>query len=44
VADHVDRARSNAHHQIGDGRRALALAVRWLRPKLRADDVAIMGG
>jgi len=34
VADHVEPARSNAYDQLGDGRRALGLAVRWLRPKL----------
>ena len=38
VADHVDPARSNAYDQIGDGRRALSVAVRWLRPKLIGDD------
>ena len=41
VADHVDPARSNAYDQIGDGRRALAVAVRWLRPKLLDDDPQI---
>jgi hypothetical protein len=34
VADHVEPARSNAWDQLGDGRRAQGLAIRWLRPKL----------
>jgi hypothetical protein len=34
IADHVEPARSKAHHELGDGRRAVSLAVRWLRPKL----------
>ena len=38
VADHVEPARSNAWDQVGDGRRALSLAVRWLRPKLLGED------
>jgi hypothetical protein len=33
-ADHVEPARSSTWDQLGDGRRALGLAVRWLRPKL----------
>jgi hypothetical protein len=41
VADHVDPARSNAYDQVGDGRRALSVAVRWLRPKLLGDDPQI---
>jgi len=36
LGDHVDPARSNAYEQVGDGRRAKALAARWLRPKLIA--------
>ena len=34
IADHVEPARSRAYDEVGDGRRAMALAVRWLRPKL----------
>ena len=34
IADHVEPARSRAYDELGDGRRAMALAVRWLRPKL----------
>src|SRR6266581_3789725 len=33
VADHVEPARSKAYHEIGDGRRALSIAVGWLRLK-----------
>jgi hypothetical protein len=41
IADHVEPARSRAYDELGDGRRAMALAVRWLRPKLVADEAAI---
>jgi hypothetical protein len=34
VADHVEPARSSAWDQLGDGRRAQGLAVRWVRSKL----------
>lgn len=34
VADHVEPARSTAYDELGDGRRAVAVATRWLRPKL----------
>jgi len=34
TADHVEPARSNAWDQLGDGHRAMSLAVRWIRPKL----------
>jgi hypothetical protein len=44
VADFVEPARSRAYDEVGDGRRAMALAVRWLRPKLRPDEAAIRGG
>jgi hypothetical protein len=37
AADLVEPARSKAYDELGDGRRALAIAVRWLRPKLLAD-------
>jgi hypothetical protein len=38
VADHVEPARSKAYHEVGDGRRALSIAVGWLRPRVaRAD-------
>jgi hypothetical protein len=36
VADHVEPARSKAYDQLGDGRRALSIAVAWLRPKVSA--------
>jgi hypothetical protein len=34
VADHVEPARSTAYNELGDGRRAVIVATRWLRPKL----------
>jgi hypothetical protein len=37
VSDLVEPARSKAYNELGDGRRALAVAVGWLRPKLIAD-------
>jgi hypothetical protein len=37
--DLVEWARLQTHDQLGDGRRALAVAVRWLRPKLLGDDL-----
>jgi hypothetical protein len=37
VSDLVEPARSKAYDELGDGRRAIELAVRWLRPKLAAD-------
>jgi len=36
VADHVEPARLKAYDGLGDGRRALNIAVRWLRPKILA--------
>ena len=36
VADHVEPARLKAYDELGDGRRALDIAVRWLRPTLLA--------
>ena len=36
VADHVEPARSTAYNELGDGRRAVAVATRWLRPQLTA--------
>jgi hypothetical protein len=36
VADFVEPARSKAYHELGDGRRALSIAVAWLRPKVSA--------
>jgi len=36
VADHVEPARSTAYNELGDGRRAVAVATRWLRPQLAA--------
>jgi hypothetical protein len=37
AADLVEPARSKAYDELGDGRRAIELAVRWLRPKLVAE-------
>jgi hypothetical protein len=37
VADFVEPARSKAYNELGDGRRAIDLAVRWLRPKMAAE-------
>jgi len=37
VADLVEPARSKAYNELGDGRRAVELALRWLRPKLAAE-------
>ncbi|MBA3688435.1 MAG: hypothetical protein H0W81_06375 [Chloroflexi bacterium] len=34
AADHVEPARLTAYNELGDGRRALAIAISWLRPKL----------
>jgi choline dehydrogenase-like flavoprotein len=34
TSDLIEPARSKAYDELGDGRRALELAVRWLRPKL----------
>jgi hypothetical protein len=34
VADHVEPARSRAYDELGDGQRALSVAVRWLRAKV----------
>ena len=39
MADLVEPARSKAYNELGDGRRALTLAVRWLRPKLLGNQV-----
>ena len=36
VADLVEPARSKAFDEIGDGRRAASIAIRWLQPKLGA--------
>jgi len=36
AADQVEPARSTAYNELGDGRRAVAVATRWLRPKLAA--------
>jgi hypothetical protein len=44
VADHVEPARSKAYDELGDGRRAMGVAVRWLRPKLLADAAPISRG
>jgi hypothetical protein len=41
VTDLVEPARVQTFEQLGDGRRVPALAVRWLRPKLLADDPAV---
>jgi hypothetical protein len=34
VADHVEPARVKALAEMGEGRRAEAIAIRWLTPKL----------
>ena len=34
VADYLEPARSTAYNELGDGRRAVAVATRWLRQKL----------
>jgi hypothetical protein len=34
VADHIEPVRSTAYNELGGGRRAVAIATRWLRPKL----------
>jgi hypothetical protein len=39
VADHVEHARLKAYDELGDGRRALNVAVRWLRPRILAQEV-----
>lgn len=38
VADHVEHARVTTLAKMGEGRRAVSTAMRWLRPKLRAGD------
>ena len=38
VADHVEPARLKAYDVLGDGRRAMNVAVRWLRPKILAEE------
>ena len=38
VADHVEPARSKAYDELGDGRRAMNVALRWLRPKVLGGD------
>jgi hypothetical protein len=40
VADNVEHARLKAYDELGDGRRALTIAVRWLRPKVLAQEVS----
>jgi hypothetical protein len=37
VADHVEPARLKALDEMGEGQRALSVAMRWLGPKMRAD-------
>jgi hypothetical protein len=44
VADHVEPARLKAYDELGDGRRALNIAVRWLRPKILAEEAEISRG
>jgi hypothetical protein len=34
VTDLVEAAKVKAHDEMGDGRRAVAVAIRWLRPVL----------
>ncbi len=38
---HVEPARSKAYDQLGDGQRAMNVALRWLRPKVLGDDHVI---
>ena len=40
VADLVEPARVRAYDELGDGRRAQAIAVSWLRPKLASEPCA----
>lgn len=42
VADLVEPARVQTFEQLGDGRRAFTLAVRWVRPKLLADGTMVV--
>ena len=44
VADHVEHARLKAYDELGDGQRALMIAVRWLRPKILGEDGQISAG
>jgi hypothetical protein len=37
VADHVEHARVTTLDDMDEGRRAVSIAMRWLRPKLSAD-------
>jgi hypothetical protein len=37
ATDLVEPARSRAYDELGDGRRALSLAIRWLRSRLTAE-------
>jgi hypothetical protein len=37
VGDLVEPARLTAYDELGDGRPALTVAVRWLRPELLGD-------
>jgi hypothetical protein len=34
MADHVEPARVKAHDDLGEGRRAVLVAMAWLEPKL----------
>ena len=44
VADHVEHARLKAYDELGDGQRALTIALRWLRTKILAQDAQISAG
>ena len=44
VADHVEPARLKAYDELGDGQRSLTIAMRWLRPKILAEDGQISAG
>ena len=44
ASDHVEAARLKAYDELGDGQRALTIAVRWLRPKVLAEDAQISAG
>jgi len=41
VADHIEPARSRAYDELGDGRRAQAIAIQWLRPKFTAEGIDV---
>jgi hypothetical protein len=34
MADHIEPARVKAHDDLGEGRRAVSVAMAWLEPRL----------